>query len=130
MVEATQLSRRERQIMDILYRLEGASAKEVMANLADPPSYSTVRTLLQKLVEKGHVRISEDGPRYRYHPLVDSAKASQTALQNVVRTFFQGSPLLAVNSLLGMSADDISDEDMAELTALLQRTKESRGSKT
>ena len=103
MVEAAKLSRRERQVMDILYRLESASAKEVLENLADPPSYSTVRTILQKLLEKGHVTYRESGAKYVYFPVVDHQKASSTALQNVVKTFFQDSPLMAANSLLGMS---------------------------
>lgn len=123
MVEAAKLSRRERQIMDILYRLESANAKEVMENLADAPTYSTVRTILQKLLDKGHISYHEKGLKYVYYPLVDHKKASKTALQNIVRTFFQDSPVLAVNSLLGMSKDKISDEDIEELTKLIQKAK-------
>ena len=127
MVEPSKFSRRERQIMDILYRLGSASAKEIMENLADAPTYSTVRTILQKLVEKGHISYREKGPKYVYYPLVDPKKASRTALENVVRTFFKDSPLMAVNSLLGMSSDRISDEELEELTQLLEATRKSRG---
>lgn len=123
MVEATKLSRRERQIMDILYRLESASAKRVMENLTDAPSYSTVRTILQKLLEKGHIAYRESGLKYVYYPLVDHKKASKNALQNVVKTFFQDSPLMAVNSLLGMASDKISKEELEELTQLIEKAK-------
>lgn len=123
MTQADQLSRRERQIMDILYRLGQASAKDVMENMDDAPSYSSVRTLLGKLVEKGHADHRESGPKYVYFPLVARDKASRSALGNVVKTFFDDSPYLAVNSLLDMSMHDLSDEELDELNKMIQARK-------
>lgn len=126
MTRPDQLSRRERQIMDILYRLGTASAKDVMENMEDAPSYSSVRTLLGKLVEKGHADHRESGPKYVYFPLVARDKASRSALGNVVRTFFDDSPYLAVNSLLDMSIDDLSDQELDQLKAMIQARKNSQ----
>ncbi|PCJ23301.1 MAG: CopY family transcriptional regulator [SAR86 cluster bacterium] len=123
MTKASKLSRRERQMMDIIYRLEEASAKEVQDNLEDPPSYSSVRTLLRKLVEKGHISHRESGLKYVYYPLVARKAASRTALSNIVKTFFSDSPLLAVNSLLDMSNTDISDEELKQLEKLIKDKK-------
>ncbi|WP_237134778.1 BlaI/MecI/CopY family transcriptional regulator [Pseudohongiella sp. O18] len=124
MTKADQLSRRERQIMDILYRLEHASVKDVMDLMEDPPSYSSVRTLLGKLVEKGHIGHKESGLKYVYFPLVAREKASRSALGNVVKTFFDDSPYLAVNSLLDMSIDDLTDEELDELKSMIQAHKQ------
>lgn len=123
MTQPDQLSRRERQIMDVLYRLEQASAKEVMENMADAPSYSSVRTLLGKLVEKGHIQHRESGLKYVYFPLVERQEASQSALSNVVKTFFGDSHYLAVNSLLDMSINDLSDTELERLNQLIQAKK-------
>jgi len=123
MNKASKLSRRERQMMDIIYRLGEASAKEVMENLEDAPSYSSVRTLLRKLVEKGHVDHRECGLKYVYYPLVERKVASKFALSNLVRTFFSGSPLQAVNSLLDMDNNEISDEELEHLQALILKKK-------
>lgn len=123
MTRHDQLSRRERQIMDILYRLTEASAKEVMENLEDPPSYSSVRTLLGKLVEKGHIDHRESGLKYVYFPLVTRKAASRSALSNIVRTFFADSPYLAVNSLLDMSIEELSDAELDRLDELIQARK-------
>ena len=123
MTKASKLSRRERQMMDIIYRLEEASAKQVMDNLEDPPSYSSVRTLLRKLVEKGHISHRESGLKYVYFPLVERKVASKSALSNIVKTFFSDSPLLAVNSLLDLSNEDISDEELQQLEKLIQEKK-------
>lgn len=126
MSKASKLSRRERQIMDVIYRLQEASAKEVMDNMEDPPSYSSVRTLLRKLVEKGHVNHKESGLKYVYFPVVESKVASRSALSNIVKTFFGDSPALAVNSLLDMSIDKISDEELKALEQLIKARKKSR----
>lgn len=123
MSKASKLSRRERQMMDIIYRLGEASAKDVMENLEDPPSYSSVRTLLRKLVEKGHVDHRESGLKYVYYPLVERKVASKFALSNLVTTFFSGSPLQAVNSLLDMDSNEISDEELEHLQALILEKK-------
>lgn len=123
MTKASRLSRRERQIMDIIYRLEEASAKDVLDNLEDPPSYSSVRTLLRKLVEKGHIDHRESGLKYVYYPLVARKAASKSALSNIVKTFFSDSPLLAVNSLLDLSNGNISDEELQQLEKLIREKK-------
>jgi BlaI family transcriptional regulator, penicillinase repressor len=123
MTNADQLSRRERQIMDILYRLGRASAKEVMEHMDDAPSYSSVRTLIGKLVEKGHVDHTELGLKYVYFPLVTHDQASRSALGNVVKTFFEDSPYLAVNSLLDMSIHDLSTDELDELEKMIQARK-------
>lgn len=123
MTKASKLSRRERQMMDIIYRLEEASAKDVMNNLEDPPSYSSVRTLLRKLVEKGHISHRESGLKYVYYPLVEHKAASKSALSNIVKTFFSGSPLLAVNSLLDLPNEDISDQELQQLEKLIKEKK-------
>ncbi len=123
MTNADQLSRRERQIMDILYRLGQASVKDVMENMDDAPSYSSVRTLLGKLVEKGHAVHRESGLKYVYSPLVERGKASRSALGNVVKTFFDDSPYLAVNSLLDMSIHELSDDELDELNRMIQSRK-------
>ena len=117
------LSRRERQIMNVLYRLEKASAKEVMENLDDAPSYSSVRTLLGKLEEKGHIDHHESGLKYVYFPLVARKEASRSALSSVVKTFFRGSPVMAVNSLLDMSLEDLSPSELDELQRLIENKK-------
>lgn len=128
MTKPSKLSRRERQIMDILYRLEEASAKDVMAEMEDAPSYSSVRTLIGKLVDKGHVAHRESGLKYVYYPLQTRDKASKSALSHVLQTFFDDSPLRAVNSLLDMSAKNLSDEELQELADIIEAKKQSRES--
>ena len=110
-----QPSRRERQIMDVIYRLGQATAATVMSNLPDPPSYSAVRALLRVLEEKGHVKHVQDGPRYVYLPTVPRERARESALQQLVRTFFGGSTEQAVAALLDMSASHLSDDELERL---------------
>ena len=126
MNKARNLSRRERQIMDIIYRLNEASAKQVMENLIDGPGYSSVRTLLKKLVEKGHIKHKEKGLKYVYYPIVKREAASKSALGNIVKTFFDGSAALAVNSLLDMSSEDISEEELDRLGKLIEEKKKNK----
>ena len=122
-----QLSKRERQIMDILYRLGNASVAEVLEQLPDPPSYSAVRGMLTLLKDKGHVRHKRDGMRYIYTPVVAPAKARQSALRQLVSTFFEGSPMAAAAALLEMSGDGLSAEERDQLSALIaRREKEGR----
>ena len=105
----TQLSRRERQIMDVIYRHGKVTAAEVLADLPDPPSYSAVRAMLRLLEEKGHVRHEQDGPRYVYIPVVTRDKARRSAMRHLVRTFFDGSTVAALlQSDSGMSEDELS----------------------
>lgn len=123
MSNADQLSRRERQIMDVLYRLGEASAKDVQDSIEDAPSYSSVRTILGKLVEKGHIDHRESGPKYLYFPLVKRQEASRSALSNVVKTFFEDSPFLAVNSLLDQSVNSLSAHELNRLEQLIKAKK-------
>jgi len=122
-----QLGRRERQIVEALYRLGTASVAEVRANLPDPPSYSAVRGMLSLLEEKGYVRHKRDGMRYVYTPVIAPAKARQSALRQLVSTFFEGSPLAAAAALLDMSNHKLSAEERDHLAALIaRREKEGR----
>ena len=117
------LSRRERQIMDILYRRGRATAADVMREMPGEPNYSTVRTQLRVLEEKGHVRHEEEGPRYVYSPAVPRSSARRSALKHLVRTFFDGSPEQVVAALLGGEAAKISDEDLARIEALVANAR-------
>ena len=116
-----QLGRRERQIVEALYRLGKASVAEVLADLPDPPSYSAVRGMLTLLEEKGYVRHKRDGMRYVYSPAIAPAKARQSALRQLVSTFFEGSPLAAAAALLEMSDHKLSREERDQLSALIAR---------
>ncbi len=117
------LSRRERQIMDIIYQRGKATAAEVMEGLPDPPSYSAVRALLRVLEEKGHVRHKQDGPRYVFYPTVSRDRARESALKQVVGTFFEDSAEQAVATLLDMSAQDMSESDLDRLAELIEQAK-------
>jgi predicted transcriptional regulator len=117
------LTRRERQIMDILYRRSRATAAEVMADLPGAPNYSTVRTQLRILEEKGHVRHEEVGLRYVYAPAVPRHAARRTALKHLVDTFFDGSAAQVVAALLGNEAARLTDEDLARIGALVAKAK-------
>jgi predicted transcriptional regulator len=119
----TVLSRRERQIMDILFRRGRATAAEVMEELPGTSSYSTVRTQLRVLEEKGHVRHDEDGPRYVYLPVVARRAARKSALKHVVETFFDGSAEKVVEALLGGEATKLTDEDLARIAALVAKAR-------
>jgi BlaI family penicillinase repressor len=116
-----QLGRRERQIVEVLYRLGRASVAEVLADLPDPPSYSAVRGMLTLLEDKGYVRHKRDGMRYVYTPAIAPAKARQSALRQLVSTFFEGSPLAAAAALLEMSDHKLSPEERDRLSALIAR---------
>jgi len=115
------LSRRERQIMDILYKLERASVGEVLAKMAGKPSYSTVRAQLRVLEEKGHVRHEELGLRYVYVPAVPHKVARRSALRHLVETFFDGSTEKVVAALLGGEVARISPEELDRLARLIAK---------
>jgi BlaI family transcriptional regulator, penicillinase repressor len=117
----SQLGRRERQIVEVLYRLGSATVAEVLANLPDPPTYSAVRGMLGLLEQKGFVRHKRDGMRYVYAPAIAPTKARQSALRQLVSTFFQGSPLAAATALLEMSDQKFSPEERERLLALIAR---------
>ncbi len=117
------LTRRERQIMDILYRRGRATAAEVMAEMPGEPHSSTVRTQLRVLEEKGHVRHEEEGLRYVYSPAVPRQSARKSALKHLVETFFEGSPEQVVAALVGGDASRLSDEDLARIEDLVARAR-------
>jgi predicted transcriptional regulator len=122
-----QLSRRERQIMDVLHTKESATASEVRAALSDAPSNSAVRTLLRILEEKGHIKHHQEGARFVYAPRVSRESASQSALQRVVSTFFQGSASQAMAALLENADTRISDHELKKLQKMIhQARKEGR----
>ena len=118
------LSRRERQIMDVLFRLGEATAADVLEGLPDPPSYSAVRALLRILEEKGQITHTQDGPRYVYRPTVAPEKASRSALRHVLRTFFDGSAEQAVAALLDEAGDDLSDAELDRLASLIAQARQ------
>lgn len=116
-----QLSRRERQIMDVIYARGQATAAEVCAALPDPPSYSAVRALLRILEQKGHLRHQEDGPRYVFLPTVSRERARKSALRSLVKTFFDGSPAKAAAALIDQA--ELNDDDMAGLAELIEKAR-------
>lgn len=118
-----ELGRRERQIVETVQRLGEASVADVRAHLADPPSYSAVRTMLGLLVEKGHLKSRADGRRYVYRPAAPRQKAQRTALARLLGTFFDGSPTGAVAALLDMSAGDLSNEELDRLIEMIQQAR-------
>jgi BlaI family transcriptional regulator, penicillinase repressor len=117
------LSRRERQIMDVVYRAGSATASDVHAQLPDAPSYSAVRAILRILEEKGHLTHTADGPRYVFAPVVPRNAARQSALRQVVRTFFDGSATDAVATLLDMQGSKISGDELEELAKMIERAR-------
>ena len=117
------LARRERQIMDVLYKLERATVAEVLRKLADQPSYSTVRAQLRILEEKGHVRHEEHGLRYVYFPTVPRDIARRSALRHLVETFFEGSAENLVATLLGGEISRISREQLDRLARLFAKDR-------
>jgi predicted transcriptional regulator len=123
--ETTALSRRERQVMDILHRRSEATVAEIMGELPDPPTYSAVRSVLRILGEKDLIRYKEDGPRYVYYPAQDTEAARDDVLAHVVRTYFGGAPEQAVTALLRMSDVDMSDGDVERLRERIRRARQS-----
>ena len=117
------LSRRERQIMDAIYRMGRATASEVLENMPDPPSYSAVRTMLRLLEEKGYLRHEQDGPRYVYAPTLSRDKARQSALKQLVQTFFDNSTEQTVAALLDMSRAKLSSEELDRLSELIEKAR-------
>ena len=117
------LTRREREIMDILHRRGRATAHEVMDDLADPPSYSAVRTFLRLLEDRGHVRHEQDGPRYVYAPTVARREAQRSAIAHLVDTFFDGSVEDAVATLVESSKPKLSAQELDRIAALVAKAK-------
>jgi BlaI family transcriptional regulator, penicillinase repressor len=114
------LTKRERQIMDVLYKLGRATAAEIMDGVAGAPGYSTVRTQLRVLETKGHVRHEEQGLRYIYVPTVPRHSARRSALKHLVDTFFEGSSAKAVAALLGGEAARVTDDELERIARLVR----------
>ena len=121
------LSRRERQIMDVIHRLRGGTVSEVLDELPDPPSYSAVRTQLGILETKGHLRHRREGRRYVYFATEPRTEASRNALRGVLRTFFAGSPTAAVAALLELEESDLSEDELTELATLVENARAPKG---
>ena len=116
------LSRRERQILEVIYRLGSASASDVLGHLPDAPTYTTVRGLLRVLETKGHVRHEEDGGKYVYYPTMTKQRAAKSVMKNVVSTFFDGSPSRAMAALLG-GEQSLSEDELQRLADLVERAR-------
>ena len=123
---AARLSRRERQVMDILHRRSEATVAEIMEDLPDPPTYSAVRSVLRILGEKKLIRFKEEGPRYIYFPTRDTEAARDDALAHVVSTYFAGSPEQAVTALLRMSDVDMKDDEIERLRDRIRHARQAR----
>jgi predicted transcriptional regulator len=121
------LSRRERQIMDVIYRRGKATVAVVLSELPSPPSYSAVRAMLRVLEEKGHLRHEEQGAKYVFLPTVPREKARRSALKQLVRTFFDGSTEQAVAALLDLSAAKLSSEELNRLSKLIDQARKEEG---
>ncbi len=117
------LSRRERQIMDIIFELGQATTAEVLDKLADPPSYSAVRAMLRILEEKSHLKHHSAGPRYVYQPTVSRQVARESAIKRVVRTFFDGSTEQAMAALLDLSSAQIAPDELDRLQQMIEQAR-------
>ncbi len=118
------LSRRERQIMDVIYEMKEATVSQVLERLPDPPGYSAVRALLRVLERKGHLLHVQDGPRYVFRPQVAKEKARRSALNHLLQTFFEGSPENVVAALLDLSEESLSEADYRRLTELIEKARQ------
>jgi BlaI family transcriptional regulator, penicillinase repressor len=118
------LSRRERQIMDVLYRLGEATVAEVVAALEEGVSYDSIRVILGILREKGYVTHRREGPRYVHRPVVPHDRAARSAVRHLVRTYFRGSPTKAVLGLLDLEGEELSERELAEIEAWIAEARE------
>lgn len=116
-------SRRERQIMDIIYRQGQATVADVLEALPDPPSYSAVRAMLRVLEDKGYLRHEQQGPRFAFLPTLPLEKARRSALKQLVQTFFDGSTEQAMSALLDYSSSRLSDEELNRLAQLIEQAR-------
>lgn len=123
MSKRVRFSKREKEMMDIIYRRGKATAQEVMDDMADPPSYSAVRATLRILEEKGHLRHEEEGNRYAYFPTLARKKASRNALEDLVTTFFDDSAEQVVAALIEARREDLTDEDFERLSKLIEEAR-------
>src|ERR1700755_1935606 len=120
---SAELSRRERQIMDVVFKHGSATAAGIHAALPEPPVAAAVRTMLRILEEKGHLRHEKDGPRHVYHPVTSRTVAQKSAVRHMVGTFFNGSRAAAIAALLDDSERPLSDDERAELTSVIKRLR-------
>lgn len=118
------LSRRERQIMELIYAAGQATATEIHERLPDPPSYSTVRALLRILETKGHVRHVVEGTRYVFLPTLAPERARRSAMQSLLDTFFEGSPEKAVAALLDVSRSELSEDELDRISRMIEEARE------
>ena len=123
---SSQLSRRERQIMDIVYELGEASAKDMEAHLANPPGYSAIRATMNKLETKGFLAHRERDLKYVYYPLIDHQQARESAIQRLLKTFFEGSAAQAMSTLLDLNKDSVTEKELDELNKLLDKAKKEK----
>ncbi len=121
--DSSQLGRREREILDIVFRLEEASVGNVMAQMANPPAYDSVRTMLRLLERKGLVRHRQDGTKYVYRPTQSRSTASKSALSHLMATFFENSVADTMAAALDLKSDDLSDEELAKLQTLIDTAR-------
>jgi BlaI family transcriptional regulator, penicillinase repressor len=121
------LGRRERQIMDVLYRHGQATAAQVLEALPDPPSYSSVRGMLRLLEEKGLVRHEWDGPRHTYSPTADPAQVQQSAAKHLLQTFFNNSMESAMAAMLGAADRSLTPDELDRLSALIDQARRKKG---
>lgn len=119
------LSRREREIMDIVYELGEAAVSDVVSRMKDEPSYNSVRVTLGILAKKGHLEHHADGRRYIYSPTLPREKAGQSAVSNLVKTFFEGSPSRAILTMLDMSSGRLTEEELDEIAKMVDKGKRS-----
>jgi predicted transcriptional regulator len=121
------LGRRERQIMDILYRRGKANAQEVLSDLPDPPTYTAVRGMLRLLESKGYLRHEQEGPRYVYFPTANPDRVGKSAVKHLVRTFFDNSASSAVAAMVGMYESRWTDEDLDQIAKLIEKARAKGG---
>src|SRR3954468_6673848 len=122
-----QLGRRERQIMEIIYRRGRANAAEVLADLPDPPTYTAVRGMLRLLESKGHLPHDQEGPRSVYFPAADPERISKSAVRHLVRTFFDNSASSAVAAMVGLYEDRLTDSDLDNLGKIIDKARSKGG---
>lgn len=130
MSQSERLTRRERQVMDVLFAMEQGTVNDVRESLPDFPSYSATRAVLNRLVDKRELNITEQGPRYVYSPAVSVSAARKTALQKVMNTFFGGSSLEAMAALLGEASDELDAEEIERLETLIAKAQRKKGGNT
>ncbi len=121
------VSRRERQILDVLYRAGRATVAEIQQAMPNPPGYSAVRTLLRILEDKGHVRHEQDGTRYVYLPRIERERAKRSAMRHLVQIFFEGSATQAIAALIDEDSDKLSRDDWERLADMIDRARKAGG---